>query len=352
MPFFRRQRTVHPTTLFTALLLAWLTMLSAVPPVALAGGSAAACPGATMPPVAAGSGPLPQGLPSTGGGFGGTSCGSDPEACQSGGPATADSSSDWAQPGAPPPAAVAWRGSSPSLRRPVDLLMLALIPSSGAQIAADPCSPVPSLPSGNGGGPINPGGPSQANVPTPIPCPPLPDPPPLPNARQVALGLAVPYPNVQIGINPAPLGLTGMPSWFWIQGYDGSPFGAGTRIDVPPQVPAGYPAGCPQPPGASLTVATQFIPTGYDWAFGDRLTTSTLSTTSRGQAYPQRSDIRHRYEYTSLGRPDGFPVSVTVHFHARYQANGGPWQALPAIAKTSTRGYPVQQAQSVLVNHP
>jgi hypothetical protein len=168
----------------------------------------------------------------------------------------------------------------------------------------------------------------------------------------VALGLAVPYPNVQIGINPAPLGLTGMPSWFWIQGYDGSPFGAGTRIDVPPQVPAGYPAGCPQPPGASLTVATQFIPTGYDWAFGDRLTTSTLSTTSRGQAYPQRSDIRHRYEYTSLGRPDGFPVSVTVHFHARYQANGGPWQALPAIAKTSTRGYPVQQAQSVLVNHP
>jgi len=166
----------------------------------------------------------------------------------------------------------------------------------------------------------------------------------------VGQGIPVPYPNIQIGVNPAPLGLTGLPSWFWLQGYDGRPFGAGAHIDVPPRVPSSYPAGCPQPPGASLDVAVQFASSSFDWAFGDRLTTSTLSTTSLGKPYPQQSDIRHTYEYTSLGQPNGFAVSVTVHFHAQYQANGGRWLAMPDVAKTYSREYQVQQAQSVLVN--
>ncbi|HEY8744556.1 MAG TPA: hypothetical protein VIU62_15790, partial [Chloroflexota bacterium] len=241
---------------------------------------------------------------------------------------------------------VAYVGSSPG-RGAAGLLLLAV---QLRQPIVDACGQPPA------GDPMNTGSPgvspanSPAVLPAPIPCPPLPAAPPLPNAQQVALSIPAPYPNIQIGANPGPLGMTGMPSWFWIQGYDGGPFGAGTRINVAPQIPAGYPASCPQPPGASLAVAVQFTPTSYDWTFGDQLATSTVTTTSLGTAYPQRSDIQHLYEYTSLGRPNGFPVSVTAHFHAQYQANGGPWQALPDVAKTYTRDYPVQQAQSVLVN--
>lgn len=318
----------------TAVFIVSILMLRAAPLATAAG----TCPGAAGPPVAAGSSPIPTGLPSTGGGFGGSNCGSDPEACGDGGPASADAATAQMQEG--DVSTDAWVG----------LLMLPLIPISYAQLAADPCLPAPPpLPMG-GGAPRTSIDPSEGALPVPVACPPTPGPPSLPDARQVALGIAVPYPDIQVGINPSPLGLTGLPSWFWIEGYDGRSLDAATTINVPPQVPVGYPASCPQPPGASLSVAVRFSPSSYDWTFGDRLPTSTLTTTSLGEAYPQQSSIRHVYEYTSLGRPAGFAVSVTVHFVAQYQANGGAWQTLPAVAKTYSRNYPVQQAQSVLVN--
>jgi hypothetical protein len=288
--------------------------------------------GALPAPVSPGA---PSALPDTGAGGGVDFCAQNPDQCPA---ASADNAA--ASP------RVAFVGSSPG-RGAAGLLLLAVALRQPTVDACGQAAP---------GNPMSPGSPggslatSPAIPPAPIPCPPLPGPPPLPNSQQVALSIPVPYPNIWIGVNPSPLGLTGMPSWFWIQGYNGSSFGAGTRVDVPPQIPAGYPASCPQPPGASLTVAVQFAPSSYNWMFGDQLTTSTLTTTSLGTAYPQRSDIQHLYEYTSLGRPDGFPVRVTARFRAQYQANGSPWQALPDVAKTYTRDYPVQQAQPVLVN--
>ena len=295
-------------------------------PLAPGGSSVLPAPAVPSPPSA---------LPDTGAGGGVDFCAQNPDQCPA---ASADN--------APTSPRVAFVGSSPG-HGAAGLLLLAV---ASRQPLVDACSQSPA------GNPMNTGVPgvlpanSPAMLPAPIPCPPLPGAPPLPNVQQLALSIPVPYPNIQIGVNPGPLGLTGMPSWFWIQGYDGGPFGAGTRVDVAPQIPAGYPASCPQPPGASLAVAVQFTPTSYDWTFGDQLATSTVTTTTLGTAYPRRSDIQHLYEYTSLDHPNGFPVTVMAHFRAQYQANGGPWQALPDVARTYTRDYPVQQAQSVLVN--
>lgn len=281
----------------------------------------------------------PSALPDTGAGGGVAFCAQNPDQC----PPTAGGGGNGPPSNAAagtfaPDVRLAYSGSSPGRGRSRLLMFAPPILGSGLDRsleAGDPCTLPPADP---GGGPA------------PIPCPPQPGPPPLPDARRVALGIAVPYPDIQIGINPSPLGLTGLPSWFWVQGYDGRTLRAATTVSVPPQVPAGYPGGCPQPPGASLDVAVQFSPASYDWTFGDRLPTSTLSTTLLGEGYPRSSSIQHVYEYTSLGRPDGFAVSVTVHFRAQYQANGNAWQALPDVAKAYTRSYPVQQAQSVLVN--
>lgn len=310
-------------------------------------------------PVEANGAPVAPALPSTGGGFGGSSCGADPDACQDGGPQAVQSLSGQQDAIEIGPREVGLLAPS-GPHQPMPWIMYALV--GHHRLAADTCgSSVPSAPS-NANPPVAPVGaqaptsPPASSVaspldpPTPVPCPPLPGPPPLPDARQVALGVAVPYPDVQIGVNPAPLGLTGLSSWFWIQGYDGRPLNAATTINVAPQIPAAYPGDCPPPPGATLEVTVQLTPFAYTWTFGDQSAMGTVTTTSLGKAYPQASDIQHRYETTSLGHPDGFPVTVTMRLHARYQANGAAWQDLPDASRTYTQTYQVQQAQTVVVN--
>jgi hypothetical protein len=135
----------------------------------------------------------------------------------------------------------------------------------------------------------------------------------------------VPVPEIQIGINPAP-GLVAMPSWFWIEGYDGAPITASETL-------------------AGVTVDVEITPMAYRWSFGDG---ATLETTSLGHAYPAPSDIRHTYEQSSLSAGGSFTVTVEITFSARYRVNGGVWQALDAIPRPFTSPYPVQQLQSIL----
>ncbi len=351
--------------LIVILLLVLIPLLGTMPVDAQAAHVTAPCTstststGTGTAPTDANGAPVAPALPSTGGGFGGSSCGADPDACQNGGPQAVQNltrEQDGIEIG---PREVGLRAPS-GPHQPMPWIMYAFV--GHHRSAADTCgSSVPSAPS-NANAPAPPVG-AQATTPplassvasppeppTPVPCPPLPGPPPLPDARQIALGVAVPYPDVQIGVNPAPLGLTGLPSWFWIQGYAGRPLNAATTINIAPQVPAGYPGECPPPPGATLDVTVQLTPFAYTWTFGDQLTTSAVTTTSLGKAYPQASDIQHRYESTSLGHPEGFPVTVTMRLHARYQANGAAWQGLPDASRTYTRTYQVQQAQTVVVN--
>jgi hypothetical protein len=135
----------------------------------------------------------------------------------------------------------------------------------------------------------------------------------------------VPVPAITVGVNPE-VGLVALPSWFWVEGYDGLPITASDTL-------------------GGTTVEVEITPTRYRWTFGDG---ATVESTSLGQRYPEESDIRHTYEQSSLGVGGAFPVSVEITFSARYRVDGGPWESLDPITRSFTTAYPVQQLQSIL----
>ncbi len=135
----------------------------------------------------------------------------------------------------------------------------------------------------------------------------------------------LPIPDIAIEANPA-TGLVALPSWFWIDGYDGSPISSSDAL-----------------PGVSVDVEVE--PLVYRWSFGDG---TTAETTSLGQRYPAESDIRHVYEQSSLAAGGAYSITVEVTFAARYRVNGGAWEALEPITRLFSGDYPVQQLQSVL----
>lgn len=169
--------------------------------------------------------------------------------------------------------------------------------------------------------------------------------------REVALDALsrVPLPNIQLRMNPS-LGLVALPGWFWVEGYDGRPFGTSRTVAIPPAVGAEVPvdlvpADDPRRRGSSVTVDVRVWAAKYEWSFGDG---ASLVTRSLGRPYPQESDIQHTYEYSSLRFPGGFPVRLTVEYAAEYRVNGGPPQPLPPIRRTYEAGYQVQEVQPVL----
>ena len=135
----------------------------------------------------------------------------------------------------------------------------------------------------------------------------------------------VPVPDITVGVNPA-TGLVAMPSWFWIEGYDGS------RIRTSDTL-------------GDVTVEVEIRPTGYRWSFGDG---AALETDSLGEAYPQESDIRHTYQQSSLEDGGAFRVTVRITFSVRYRVDGSPWEPLDPITRSFSAAYPVQQLQSIL----
>src|SRR6202521_501924 len=135
----------------------------------------------------------------------------------------------------------------------------------------------------------------------------------------------LPVPNVAISANPG-TGLVALPSWFWIDGYDGAPISSSDTL-------------------GGVTVEVQIVPRRYTWSFGDG---ATLETSSPGKAYPAQSDVQHAYEQSSFGAGGAFAVTVEINFSAQYRVNGGAWQTLDAITRSFRSDYPVQQLQSVL----
>ncbi|MCZ2110114.1 MAG: hypothetical protein LC118_11205 [Dehalococcoidia bacterium] len=136
----------------------------------------------------------------------------------------------------------------------------------------------------------------------------------------------LPIPDITIAANPSP-GLVALPSWFWIDGYDGTAIGSSDSL-------------------GGVTVDVEVVPLRLRWAFGDGISTETISL---GQAYPAESDIQHVYERSSLGAGGAYAVAVEMTFAARYRVNGGTWEPLDPITRSFTNAYPVQQLQSVLV---
>lgn len=130
-------------------------------------------------------------------------------------------------------------------------------------------------------------------------------------------------PDLQIGVNPGGVGLTGFRSWFWVENVGSSE--------------ATGPNG----------VRVRLVPSYYEWDFdgdGD----VDLSTTSPGQRYPVPSDVGHVYERSSLGQPgQKYNVRLTAYYDLQIDFGQG-WQTVGRVPQQRVRPYPVQQLQSVI----
>jgi hypothetical protein len=135
----------------------------------------------------------------------------------------------------------------------------------------------------------------------------------------------IPIPRVSVDINPS-RGLVGVESWFWIDGYNGTPITNSTDAF-----------------GDLVQVEARVM--RYEWSFGDG---SSFVSESPGRPYPQRSEVRHLYERSSAGLADGYTVVVDFEFGVRYRVNGGTWIELPGITRTSQANYPVRESQAVI----
>lgn len=155
--------------------------------------------------------------------------------------------------------------------------------------------------------------------------------PPLAAVDPVAIAAEVfgivPLPPIRVGANPG-VGLVAMPSWFWIDGYDGRRLSGSRAIGL-------------------TVVEVEIWPANYHWSFGDGAALDTLSV---GRPYPEESDVRHTYEQSSLRAGGTFSTQLEISFAAQFRVNGGPWQPLAPVVQTYSRAYPVQQLQSVLTS--
>lgn len=151
--------------------------------------------------------------------------------------------------------------------------------------------------------------------------------PPPADPRELAERLRdqLPVPRVSVEINPD-RGVVGLDSWFWIDGYDGSTLTRSTDA-------------------FGWLVEVEARVTHYEWSFGDG---TVVSSGSPGRAYPDRSTVRHVYERSSAGLPQGYPVDASFVFEVRYRVDGGAWIVLPGITRTSRVDYPVRASQAVI----
>jgi hypothetical protein len=147
-----------------------------------------------------------------------------------------------------------------------------------------------------------------------------------PTAAEIAAELArdLPYPDVSIGVNPGVRGLTGLESWFWLEGYDGAVLTDAVS-------------------GLGATVEVEAVASEATWDFGDG--TEAIRSPVGGSV--DGPAARHGYERRSDAR--GFAVSAEFAFAVRYRVNGGAWIALPGVARAATVDYVVVDSRAQLV---
>lgn len=154
-------------------------------------------------------------------------------------------------------------------------------------------------------------------------------PPPIdPEVVRDAVFQIVRLPPISLRVNPA-VGLVAVESWFWVSGYGGGTLTGSATLE-----------------GSHVDV--EITPVRYRWSWGDG---GSLSTASRGLAYPQRSTIRHTYERSSLQAGGSYRVRLSITWEARYSENGGAWLPLDPITSGHQRSYAVRQLQSVLTTN-
>jgi hypothetical protein len=141
-------------------------------------------------------------------------------------------------------------------------------------------------------------------------------------AQQLARDL--PYPPATVHASPDGRGLTGMESWFWVEGYSGPVRDAvdsfGIRVEV------------------------EATPADVRWDFGDG---TPVQPGTLGRAAPARSDVVHTYERRTGGTP--LTVRALVRLDVRWRVDGGAWEALDPVFRIASRTYPVVESRAALV---
>ncbi len=137
-------------------------------------------------------------------------------------------------------------------------------------------------------------------------------------------------PEISIATSPPANILVGLPTWFWLDGWDGT-----TRTTT---------VTAPWGDTLDLHLTLDTI----TWDYGDGTPTHTGGP---GQPYPAESDVQHTYTHTSTTRSDPnatYPLTAQVHIDVTYTYDiHGPITVDP-IELTIDHPIQVDQLQAVL----
>ncbi len=157
--------------------------------------------------------------------------------------------------------------------------------------------------------------PTDPAPPTTAPLPPPPSP-----AEVWAL---VPLPQAVFKINPEQVGITQLPTWFWVTGAGGA---VTVTVDI-----NGY------------SVTTTATPVSYQWVFGDG-----TSGTSGSPGDASDPSVIHTYHYQGT-----YIVTLSVIYAGTYSYSARGWSGTVALGQYEQPAlsipYVVQQVRSVLV---
>jgi len=183
-------------------------------------------------------------------------------------------------------------------------------------------------------------------------------------------------------------GLVNVPTWFWVEGYDGGTLSAGETVlqqhNICHLVAIRDANGLAQldetgrprtrldchTEDTTFDVEVRLWPKDFAWDFGDHSAPQTIGCAGVGDcsdsalgspfvdaSASHASPIQHPYVWSSLGvngAADAYVVHLAITFAAEYRVsvNGqdqGGWRGLPARNLSWTANHQVQEAQAVLV---
>ena len=201
-----------------------------------------------------------------------------------------------------------------------------------------------------------------------------------PEPLAVALAAELPPPDLRIGMNPAK-GMVNVPTWFWVEGYDGGTLSASQTVVeqhenchfVVERDADGHPMldvdGRPVTRRECSVESTTFVvdvslsPNYYAWDFGDKherdiACPGPYCGDALGLPYvdtAHESPIQHPYRWSSLGvngLQDAYTIKLGITFGAAYRVSvggsTGSWQDLHERVLTWKTDHKVQEAQAVL----
>jgi hypothetical protein len=146
------------------------------------------------------------------------------------------------------------------------------------------------------------------------------------NGRLIAERLVreIPIGPIAIGHRPDNRAITGIPAFFWVEGYNGDPIerfimelGSAVYVRV------------------SLGQAA--------WSFGDG---GTSQDEDLGQAWPAHSSVSHVYTQSSPPTQP-YAVRAELRLDAEYSVDGGAWRPLVPITRQAELLYDVNEVQAV-----